>query len=119
MAYPKEETVQAWLTALRGLNVCVKKMFGCYCMYCDDQPVGWLSGEVLSLREVGLAYLPPTLKRPNPADAIQEIPIPMEYCGCEWLPRAVQDTAKIRKAEYTANTQRKRKKHDQDFGCLR
>lgn len=29
MAYPKEETVQAWLTALRGLNVCVKKMFGC------------------------------------------------------------------------------------------
>lgn len=100
MAYPKEETVQVWLTALRGLNVCVKKMFGCYCLYCDDQPVGWLSGEILSLREVGLSYLPTTLKRPKPSDAIQEIPIPMEFCGCEWLPRAVQDTAKIRKAEH-------------------
>lgn len=39
MAYPSEEVVQTWLKALQGLNVHVKKMFGCYCLYCDDQPV--------------------------------------------------------------------------------
>lgn len=109
MAYPKVETVQIWLAALQGLNVCVKKMFGCYCLYCDDQPVGWLSSETLSLREVGLSYLPPTLKRPAPADTIKEIPIPVEYSGCAWLPKAVQDTAKIREMEHKTNMHRKRK----------
>lgn len=105
MAYPKEETVQTWLAALQGLDVRVKKMFGCYCLYCDDQPVGWISSETLSLREVGLSYLPPELKRPKPEDAIQEIPLSLEYAGCAWLPRAVQDTAKIRKAETKTNKQ--------------
>lgn len=109
MAYPEETTVQRWLAALQGLNVRVKKMFGCYCLYCDDQPVGWLSGEVLSLREVGLSYLPPALKRPAPGDAVQEIVIPLEYCGCEWLPRAVQDTARLRKMAMLSKPQGKTK----------
>lgn len=109
MSYPKEETVRTWLAALQGLNVRIKKMFGCYCLYCDDQPVGWLSGETLSLREVGLSYLPPALKRPTPADTIQEIPIPVEYIGCTWLSKAVQDTAKIREMEHKINTHQKRK----------
>lgn len=99
MAYPKEETVQTWLAALQGLDVRVKKMFGCYCLYCDDQPVGWISGETLSLREVGLPDLPQNLKRPAPSDRIQEIVIPLEYAGCDWLRRAVQATAEIRKTE--------------------
>ena len=98
MAYPDEGVVQTWLDALRGLNIRVKKMFGCYCVYCDDQPVGWLSDTVFSLREVGLTYLPGDLKRPAPADQVQEIPIPLDYCQCHWLPRAVQDTADRRKA---------------------
>lgn len=97
MAYPTQEVVQQWLRALQGLKVRVKKMFGCYCLYCDDRPVGWLSGEILSLREVGLPYLPPELKRPAPGDSIQEIPIPLSCCGAAWLPRAVQDTANRRK----------------------
>lgn len=97
MAYSSEEVIHIWMEALRGLNVRVKKMFGCHCLYCDDQPVGWLSGEILSLREVGLPYLPSELKRPAPGDKIQEIPIPMAYCGAPWLPRAVQDTADRRK----------------------
>ena len=54
MAYPDEGVVQTWLDALKGLDVRVKKMFGCYCVYCDDQPVGWISQGVFSLREVGL-----------------------------------------------------------------
>lgn len=99
MAYPDEKTVQIWLAALRGLDVRVKKMFGCYCLYCDDQPVGWISGETLSLREVGLPYLPTEWKRPSSTDPIQEIVIPLEYADSDWLPRAVQDTAKIRKTE--------------------
>lgn len=110
MAYPEETTVHAWLAALQGLNVRVKKMFGCYCLYCDDQAVGWLSGEILSLREVGLSYLPPTLKRPAPGDAIQEIVIPLEYRDCVWLPRAVQDTAQLRKAAEKSNTQKRKKR---------
>ena len=40
MAYPDGGVVQTWLDALRGLNIRVKKMFGCYCVYCDSQPVG-------------------------------------------------------------------------------
>lgn len=110
MAYPEETTVHAWLAALQGLNVRVKKMFGCYCLYCDDQPVGWLSGESLSLREVGLTYLPTTLKRPAPGDAIQEIVIPPECRACTWLRRAVQDTAQLRKAAAKSNTPKRKKR---------
>lgn len=99
MAYPDDGVVQTWLGALSELNVHVKKMFGCYCVYCDNQPVGWLSENVFSLREVGLAYLPGGLKRPSPDDDVQEIVIPLEYCHSEWLPRAVQDTADIRSAK--------------------
>ena len=99
MAYPDEGVVQTWLDALQGLDVRVKKMFGCYCVYCDDQPVGWLSESAFSLREVGLSYLPEDLKRPSPEDQIQEIVIPLDDCNCDWLPRAVQDTANMRKAK--------------------
>lgn len=99
MAYPDEAVVQTWLEALKDLDIRVKKMFGCYCVYCDHQPVGWLQDGVFSLREVGLPYLPGDLKRPSPEDRVQEIPIPLEDCHCEWLPRAVQDTADLRKRE--------------------
>ena len=37
-------------------------MFGCYCLYCDGQAVGWIHDSVLSLREVGLDYLPDDIK---------------------------------------------------------
>ena len=29
----EEGIVQEWLDRLKGLNVKVKKMFGCYCLY--------------------------------------------------------------------------------------
>ncbi|MGI6026274.1 MAG: hypothetical protein ACOX7G_04825 [Candidatus Scatomorpha sp.] len=74
MAYPDDGVVQTWLDALKDLDVRVKKMFGCYCVYCDDEPVGWLSEDVFSLREAGLTYLPDALKRPAPVDRVQEIP---------------------------------------------
>ena len=79
MAYPDDGVVQTWLDALKDLNVRAKKMFGCYCVYCDDEPVGWLSEDVFSLREAGLTYLPDALKRPAPGDRVQEIPIPLDY----------------------------------------
>ena len=47
MALKEETIVQEWLDALNGLNVCAKKMFGCYCLYCDGQPVGWIHDSVL------------------------------------------------------------------------
>lgn len=97
MAYPDDGVVQTWLDALKDLNIRVKKMFGCYCVYCDDEPVGWLSEDVFSLREAGLTYLPDALKRPTPGDRVQEIPIPLDYSSCEWLPQAVQETANMRK----------------------
>ena len=50
--------VQEWLDGLKDLDVSVKKMFGCYCLYCDGQAVGWIHDSVMSLREVGLDYLP-------------------------------------------------------------
>ena len=87
--------VLEWLDSLRDLNVKAKKMFGCYCLYCDSQAVGWLHDSVMSLREVGLDYLPDDIKRPRKEDKIQELVIPFDYVRAEWLPRAVQDTADI------------------------
>lgn len=97
MAYEDPSIVQEWLDSLRELNVKVKKMFGCYCLYCDGQAVGWIHDSVMSLREVGLDYLPADIKRPGKEDKIQELVIPFDYVRAEWLPRAVQDTADIRK----------------------
>ena len=102
MAYPDDGVVQTWLDALKGLDVGVKKMFGCYCLYCGGQPVGWIHDSTLSLREVGLTYLPAHLKRPGPEDRIREIPIPLDDCNSDWLPRAVRDMARVRKGEHDA-----------------
>ena len=93
----EENLVQAWLDRLKDLNVNVKKMFGCYCLYCDGQAVGWIHDTVLSLREVGLDYLPKEIQRPGKGDKIQELVILFDYVNAEWLPKAVQDTADIRK----------------------
>ena len=92
-----EENVQEWLSSLKGLDVEAKKMFGCYCLYCDGQAVGWIHDSVLSLREVDLDYLPDDIKRPNKDDRIQELVIPLDYARADWLSKAVQDTADIRK----------------------
>lgn len=97
MAYPNDRAVQSWLDALEGLEIRVQKMFGCYCVYCEDQPVGWLSSHCFSLREVGLPYLPEGIKRPLQTDQIQEIVIPLEDCHADWLRKAVRDTAHILK----------------------
>ncbi len=97
MPYEEESVVAEWMDRLRDLNVRTKKMFGCYCLYCDDQAIGWIHDGVLSLREVGLTYLPIEIKRPSPEDKIQELVIPLDYVDAAWLSKAVQDTADIRK----------------------
>ena len=97
MSIDEEETVREWLSRLTDLNVNAKKMFGCYCLYCDGQTVGWVHDGVLSLREVGLAYLPADIRRPGREDKIQELVIPFDYINADWLPRAVRDTAELRK----------------------
>ena len=97
MPFEEESIVKEWLSNLKGLDVCVKKMFGCYCLYCDGQAVGWIHDSVLSLREVGLDYLPEDVKRPGKTDRIKEIVSPLDYATADWLPRAVRDTAEIRK----------------------
>ena len=93
----EENNVQEWLSSLKELDVEAKKMFGCYCLYCDGQAVGWIHDSVLSLREVDLDYLPDDIKRPNKDDRIQELVIPLDYARADWLSKAVQDTADIRK----------------------
>ena len=99
MSYEDPSIVQEWLDSLSELNVKVKKMFGCYCLYCDGQAVGWIHDSVMSLREVGLDYLPDDIKRPGKEDKIQELVIPFDYVRADWLPRAVQDTADIRRTK--------------------
>ena len=44
MSYATEDVLQEWLGNLKGLDVEVKKMFGCHCLYCDGQAVGWIHG---------------------------------------------------------------------------
>lgn len=53
----------------------------------------------MSLRKVGLDYLPDDIKRPGKYDKIQGLVIPLDYVKADWLPKAVQDTADIRKAQ--------------------
>ena len=96
----EESIVSVWIEALSDLDVTAKKMFGCYCLYCDGQAVGWMHDSVLSLREVGLDYLPDDIKRPTKDDKIQELVIPLDYANADWLVRAVQDTADIRKINH-------------------
>lgn len=98
MSFEEAGILDTWLGNLKGLNIKVKKMFGCHCLYCDGQAVGWIHDSVLSLREVGLDYLPKEIKRPGKEDKIQELVIPLDYANADWLPKAVQDTADIRKA---------------------
>ena len=93
----EEGIVLEWLYRLRGLNVEARKMFGCHCLYCDDIPVGWIYDASLSLREVGLDYLPEEIKRPSKNDKVQELVIPFDCIDASWLPKAVQDTADKRK----------------------
>ena len=100
MPYEEDPVVREWLDHLRGLNVQVKKMFGCRCLYCDGQAVGWLHDGVLSLREVGLDYLPAEIKRPGEKDKIRELVIPLDYVAADWLPNAIQDTADARKQNH-------------------
>ena len=97
MTAEEEMIAREWLDHLKGLNVQIRRMFGCYCLYCDGQAVGWIHDSVLSLREVALYYLPEEIKRPTPDDSIQELVIPLDFVNAEWLPKAVQDTANIRK----------------------
>ena len=94
-----EGIVQTWLEHLSCLHVEAKKMFGCYCLYCDGQAVGWIHDSVLSLREVGLDYLPDDIKRPKKNDKVQELVIPLDYANADWLSRAVQDTSDYRKGK--------------------
>ena len=77
MAYELENIVREWMDHLKGLNVEVKKMFGCYCLYCDGQAVGWIHNSVMSLREVGLDYLPKDIKRPTKEDIM--FPLLLDY----------------------------------------
>ena len=97
MADREEAIAREWLDHLGGLQVEIKRMFGCWCLYCDGQAVGWIHDTVLSLREVGLSYLPEDIKRPAEGDRVQELVIPFDYVNAEWLPSAVQDTADRRK----------------------
>ena len=99
MALEEEKIVQEWLYYLSDLHVEAKKMFGCYCLYCDGQAVGWIHDSVLSLREVGLDYLPEDIKRPGKEDKIQELVVPLDYANADWLPKVIQDTADIRKGK--------------------
>ena len=99
MVYEDETVIAEWLNHLKQLNVRTRKMFGCYCLYCDDQAVGWLHDNVLSLRETGLDYLPEDIKRPLSDERIQELVIPFDYVNADWLVRAVQDTADFRKGK--------------------
>ncbi len=96
MSVNEDGEVRTWLDALRGLDVHAKKMFGCYCLYCDGQAVGWISEGSLSLREVGLDYIPAEIRRPAPGDSVQEYVVTLDYASAEWLPRAVEDTARLR-----------------------
>ena len=106
MPYEEESVVAEWMDGLIGLNVSTQTRFGRYRLYCDGQAVGWIHDSVFSLCEVGLAYLPEEIKRPTPKDKIQELVIPFDYIDAEWLPKAVQDTADLRKKQATRNLKR-------------
>lgn len=86
-------SLQRLLNTVNGLDVVGKPMFGCYCIYCDGQPVGWLSGDVFGLKEVGLDSIPAGLSRPAPDARVHEIPISADRFEDEWLSGVLVETA--------------------------
>lgn len=48
MPYEEESVVAEWMDRLKDLNVRAKKMFGCYCLYCDGQAVGWIPEQMFT-----------------------------------------------------------------------
>ena len=81
MPYEEESVVAEWMDRLKDLNVSTKKMFGCYCLYCDGQAVG-------------------------SEEKVRELVIPFDYVNAEWLPKAVQNTADIRKKQTNRSLRR-------------
>lgn len=51
------EIVEALVSSLNDCDICAKKMFGCCCIYFNKKPVGWASGNVFWLKNVGLNSL--------------------------------------------------------------
>lgn len=94
MSYATEDVLQEWLGNLKGLDVEVKKIFGCHCLYCDGQAVGWIHDTILNLREVGLDYLPKDIKRPNKTDRVHElVPLTMLLLNGFHVPFKIPQTS--------------------------
>ena len=87
------------LAALNRMNIRLKDMFGRKCVYCDEQPTGWFSDGVFSLRDTGLDFIPKELVRIPKKSGCREIVIPGEYYRAEWFRKAVLATAENRKRE--------------------
>lgn len=87
------------LAALNGMNIRLKDMFGCKCVYCDEQPIGWFSDGVFSLRDTGLDFIPKELVIIPKKSGCREIVMPGEYYRAEWFRKAVLATAENRKRE--------------------
>lgn len=75
------------------IQLSAKKMFGCYCVYCNLQPVGWISSGLFCVKNVQPCHniLASHLAVYN--DAQCEIPVPNTDFGAPWLREVLLQTA--------------------------
>lgn len=99
MAYPEKEVVKQWLDALEGLPVQLKKMFGCLCVYCGGSRWAGFTGQVFSLREVGLSSPRGTSAAPSRAAPSKKSPSLWSAPEKAGWRQAVKETAQRRREE--------------------
>ncbi|MGI5062096.1 hypothetical protein E4N95_01135 [Treponema denticola] len=86
------ETAEALISALKGCDICAKKMFGCCCIYFDKQPVGWASGDVFWLKNTEINDLC-EIEELQQYKGNKQIPINKELFTSAWFKNIITKTA--------------------------
>lgn len=103
MAATDQEVVGRLLASYPDLLLFTKKMFGCTCVYCNSQPVGWVSDGTFWLKHVPVCSAALAGQLPGYAASRRQLPVPESLFGAPWLREVLTQTA-----YYTAFHKRRR-----------
>lgn len=93
MSDMSEAMASRLIASFPDLPLRAKKMFGCLCIYCSDQPVGWVSNGRFDLKHRPCCR---DLLAGNLAvyrEDLHEVPIPETAFGTPWLRDVLIKTA--------------------------
>ena len=95
MKLSDEKTVEHLIAVYKDDGgIYAKKMFGCYCVYFDMVPVGWVSDGIFWLKNVGRndLYTEDYLREKK---HLRQIPVFIEQFHLPWFKEIVSKTAMV------------------------